>query len=41
MIAQSTLNPNAGNDHIVLPEKKASSEHKLHGRVCKLRATLL
>jgi len=39
----STLDPNAENDHIVLPEayRKASREHELHGHARKRRATLL
>ena len=38
----STVDPNAGNDHIVLSEAhklKASREHELHGHVRKLRVT--
>ena len=43
----STVDPNAGNDHIVLPEApgqkptKTSRGHELHGHARKLRVTLL
>ena len=38
----STVDPNAGNDHIVLPEAyKGITEHELHGHARKLRVTLL
>ena len=37
----STVDPNVGNDHIVLQKAtKASREHQLHGHALKLCATL-